>query len=260
MRRRAPAGTLAAVTRTAALQQVRRQRPRRRRRRGRARDRTRSARPRRGTHRSRAPRARAALLLPAAGRLGAVRRATGAPLGAGRPRPERGRRASSPESSSASTPTQHTGPTCGTARRSATTRSYSPAAQRPQVAVPGSLTFRGPADVDALRRLLDRVERGELRRLAFVVPTRDRLAAPDLRARPPGCGRARLLGGDRTGHVRAGAARALRGARERGGRRRPRRTRGRRPREHLRGEVRRRTAWSSAAGRSRPTPSSPYPG
>jgi sulfide:quinone oxidoreductase len=42
---------------------------------------------------------------------------------------------------------------------------------RPQVAVPGSLTFRGPADVDALRRLLDRVGRREVRRLAFVVPT-----------------------------------------------------------------------------------------
>ena len=42
---------------------------------------------------------------------------------------------------------------------------------RPEIAVPGSLTFRGPADVEALRGLLDRVGRGELRRLAFVVPT-----------------------------------------------------------------------------------------
>src|SRR5512134_330501 len=42
---------------------------------------------------------------------------------------------------------------------------------RPETAVPGALTFRGPADVDALRRLVDGLERGELRRLAFVVPT-----------------------------------------------------------------------------------------
>ena len=42
---------------------------------------------------------------------------------------------------------------------------------RPEIAVPGSLTFRGPADGEALRRLLDAVERGELRRLAFAVPT-----------------------------------------------------------------------------------------
>ena len=42
---------------------------------------------------------------------------------------------------------------------------------RPEVAVPGSLTFRGPADVDALRTLLDRAGHGELRRLAFIVPS-----------------------------------------------------------------------------------------
>jgi sulfide:quinone oxidoreductase len=42
---------------------------------------------------------------------------------------------------------------------------------RPETAVPGSLTFRGPADVDALRRLVDALEHGELHRLAFVVPT-----------------------------------------------------------------------------------------
>jgi sulfide:quinone oxidoreductase len=42
---------------------------------------------------------------------------------------------------------------------------------RPEVAVPGALSFRGPADTDALRYLLDRVVQGELRRLAFVVPT-----------------------------------------------------------------------------------------
>ena len=42
---------------------------------------------------------------------------------------------------------------------------------RPQVAVPGSLTFRGPADVDALRALLERAARGEVGRIAFAVPT-----------------------------------------------------------------------------------------
>jgi sulfide:quinone oxidoreductase len=41
----------------------------------------------------------------------------------------------------------------------------------PQIAVPGSLTFRGPADGEALRRLLDRARRGELRRLVFAVPS-----------------------------------------------------------------------------------------
>jgi sulfide:quinone oxidoreductase len=42
---------------------------------------------------------------------------------------------------------------------------------RPETAVPGALTFRGPADGEALRSLLDSLERAELRRLAFVVPT-----------------------------------------------------------------------------------------
>ncbi len=42
---------------------------------------------------------------------------------------------------------------------------------QPEVAVPGALTFRGPADIDALRRLVDELERGEFRRLAFVVPS-----------------------------------------------------------------------------------------
>ena len=42
---------------------------------------------------------------------------------------------------------------------------------RPETAVPGSLTFRGPADVDALRSLVDALEHGELHRLAFAVPT-----------------------------------------------------------------------------------------
>ncbi len=42
---------------------------------------------------------------------------------------------------------------------------------RPEEAVPGALTFRGPADVEAFRRLLNALERAELHRLAFVVPT-----------------------------------------------------------------------------------------
>jgi sulfide:quinone oxidoreductase len=41
---------------------------------------------------------------------------------------------------------------------------------RPLPAVPGALTFRGPADTDALRRLLAEVERGDARRIAFAVP------------------------------------------------------------------------------------------
>ncbi len=42
---------------------------------------------------------------------------------------------------------------------------------RPEVAVPGALTFRGPADIEPLRALVDELERGEVRRVAFVVPT-----------------------------------------------------------------------------------------
>ena len=42
---------------------------------------------------------------------------------------------------------------------------------RPREAVPGALTFRGPEDWTALADLLDRVNAGELRRLAFAVPT-----------------------------------------------------------------------------------------
>jgi sulfide:quinone oxidoreductase len=41
---------------------------------------------------------------------------------------------------------------------------------RPLEAVPGALTFRGPEDEAALRALLERVLRGEARRLAFAVP------------------------------------------------------------------------------------------
>jgi sulfide:quinone oxidoreductase len=40
----------------------------------------------------------------------------------------------------------------------------------PHAAVPGALTFRGPADTDAFAQLLARVEAGEIRRLAFVIP------------------------------------------------------------------------------------------
>jgi sulfide:quinone oxidoreductase len=40
----------------------------------------------------------------------------------------------------------------------------------PRPAVPGALTFRGPADTEAVQHLLARVEAGEIRRLAFVVP------------------------------------------------------------------------------------------
>ena len=40
----------------------------------------------------------------------------------------------------------------------------------PQPAVPGALTFRGPADTDRVRELLDRVDAGRIGRLAFVIP------------------------------------------------------------------------------------------
>jgi sulfide:quinone oxidoreductase len=42
---------------------------------------------------------------------------------------------------------------------------------RPQTAVPGALTFRGPADVEAMRRLLDEIVRGEAKRIVFAVPS-----------------------------------------------------------------------------------------
>lgn len=39
-----------------------------------------------------------------------------------------------------------------------------------KVALPGALTFRGPADSDAYRALLGEIERGNVRNVAFVVP------------------------------------------------------------------------------------------
>jgi sulfide:quinone oxidoreductase len=42
---------------------------------------------------------------------------------------------------------------------------------RPQPAVPGALTFRGPADVEAMERLLEEIARGEVSRVAFAVPS-----------------------------------------------------------------------------------------
>ncbi len=42
---------------------------------------------------------------------------------------------------------------------------------RPKVAVAGALTFRGPADVERFRTLLDDVKSGEHKRLAFAVPS-----------------------------------------------------------------------------------------
>jgi len=40
----------------------------------------------------------------------------------------------------------------------------------PTEAVPGALTFRGPADTDKIRRLLEELAAGEVRRVAFAVP------------------------------------------------------------------------------------------
>ncbi len=42
---------------------------------------------------------------------------------------------------------------------------------RPEPAVPGALTFRGPADTGAIERLLTELEAGEARSVAFVVPS-----------------------------------------------------------------------------------------
>jgi sulfide:quinone oxidoreductase len=42
---------------------------------------------------------------------------------------------------------------------------------RPRVAVPGALTFRGPADVERMERLLGELVRSEARRVVFAVPT-----------------------------------------------------------------------------------------
>ena len=41
---------------------------------------------------------------------------------------------------------------------------------RPRPAVDGAITFRGPADTEAIEGLLTEIERGEVRRIAFVVP------------------------------------------------------------------------------------------
>jgi sulfide:quinone oxidoreductase len=48
----------------------------------------------------------------------------------------------------------------------------------PRPAIPGALTFRGPADTDRLRDVVARVESGEHRRLAFVVPAGTSWALP----------------------------------------------------------------------------------
>jgi sulfide:quinone oxidoreductase len=44
------------------------------------------------------------------------------------------------------------------------------AGAEPRPAVPGALTFRGPADTQRVEELLDKVDRGEVQRLAFIVP------------------------------------------------------------------------------------------
>ena len=41
---------------------------------------------------------------------------------------------------------------------------------RPEVALPGALTFRGPADTERFARLLEEVKGGKAKRLAFAVP------------------------------------------------------------------------------------------
>jgi sulfide:quinone oxidoreductase len=41
----------------------------------------------------------------------------------------------------------------------------------PRTAVPGALTFRGPADTQRVEELLGKLDAGEIRRLAFVVPS-----------------------------------------------------------------------------------------
>src|SRR5207247_9223743 len=40
----------------------------------------------------------------------------------------------------------------------------------PTPAVPGALTFRGPADTDKIRQLLDEIVAGQVGRVAFAVP------------------------------------------------------------------------------------------
>ena len=41
----------------------------------------------------------------------------------------------------------------------------------PAVAVPGALTFRGPADTDRMHRLLEEIRAGAVRRIAFAIPS-----------------------------------------------------------------------------------------
>jgi sulfide:quinone oxidoreductase len=42
---------------------------------------------------------------------------------------------------------------------------------RPLEAVPGALTFRGPADVEAMQRLLDEITQGRVERIVFAIPS-----------------------------------------------------------------------------------------
>jgi sulfide:quinone oxidoreductase len=49
---------------------------------------------------------------------------------------------------------------------------------RPYEALPGAHVFRGPADVDWFAELLDRLERGRLRRLTFAIPAPVRWSLP----------------------------------------------------------------------------------
>jgi sulfide:quinone oxidoreductase len=42
---------------------------------------------------------------------------------------------------------------------------------RPREAVPGALTFRGPADVEAMQRLLDEITQGRVERIVFAIPS-----------------------------------------------------------------------------------------
>ena len=101
----------------------------------------------------------------------------------------------------------------------------------PTPAVPGALTFRGPADTDKIRALLEEIAAGEVRRVAFVVPCGRGLVAADLRARADDGGTSRRASdpGRRAAarHARGGAAPALRTRRQRGGARAARRARDR---------------------------------
>ena len=99
----------------------------------------------------------------------------------------------------------------------------------PTLAVPGALTFRGPADTDKFRELLEEIAAGDVRRLAFVVPWGVVWSLPlyELALLTSGYLEAHRDRGRRARahHTRAGAARALRTHRQQGDRRPPRRTR-----------------------------------